>query len=58
VGVGAGAADPLDELQFTTREHQRQASAGAPDDRPWCSFPLGGGFDKIGSFNPGDARAL
>jgi acyl dehydratase len=51
LGVGAGAADPLDELQFTTEN-----TSGAPQRAlPTIAVvlgPLGGGWDKVGSFNP------
>lgn len=51
LGVGAGAVDVLDELEFTTEN-----TAGKPQRAlPTMAVVLGamgGGFDKIGSFNP------
>lgn len=51
LGVGAGAADPLQELEFTTEN-----TSGAPQRAlPTMAVvlgTLGGGWDKIGSFNP------
>ena len=51
LGVGAGAADPLDELQFTTENTSGQPQRALPTIAVVLG-PLGGGFDKIGTFNP------
>ncbi len=51
LGVGAGAADPLAELEFTTEN-----TSGAPQRAlPTIAVvlgPLGAGFGNIGTFNP------
>jgi acyl dehydratase len=51
LGVGAGAADPLQELQFTT-ENTSDAPQRALPTMAVVIGPLGGGWDKIGTFNP------
>ncbi|MGH9085158.1 MAG: MaoC/PaaZ C-terminal domain-containing protein [Acidimicrobiales bacterium] len=51
LGVGAGAADPLQELEFTT-ENTSSAPQRALPTMAVVLGPLGGGWDKIGSFNP------
>jgi acyl dehydratase len=51
LGVGAGAADPLDELQFTTENTSDKPQRALPTIAVVLG-PLGGGFDKIGTFNP------
>jgi acyl dehydratase len=51
LGVGAGAADPLQELEFTT-ENTRDKPQRALPTMAVVLGPLGGGWDKIGSFNP------
>jgi acyl dehydratase len=51
LGVGAGAADPLDELQFTTENTSGTPQRALPTIAVVLG-PLGGGFDKIGTFNP------
>lgn len=51
LGVGAGAADPLQELEFTTENTSGHPQRALPTMAVVLS-PMGGGFDKIGSFNP------
>ena len=51
LGVGAGAADPLQELQFTT-ENTSDTPQRALPTMAVVIGPLGGGWDKIGTFNP------
>jgi acyl dehydratase len=51
LGVGAGAADPLDELEFTTENTSGSPQRALPTIAVVLG-PLGGGFDKIGTFNP------
>jgi acyl dehydratase len=53
VGVGASADDPLDpaELQFTTENSIDIVQRTLPTF-PVVIAPLGGGLEKIGSFNP------
>jgi acyl dehydratase len=51
LGVGAGAADPLQELEFTT-ENTSSAPQRALPTIAVVLGPLGGGWDKLGSFNP------
>jgi acyl dehydratase len=51
VGVGAGAEDPLAELAFTTENSQDVAQRTLPT-LPVVIAPLGGGLEKIGTFNP------
>jgi acyl dehydratase len=51
LGVGAGAADPLAELQFTTENTSGTPQRALPTIAVVLG-PLGGGYDKIGSFNP------
>ncbi len=51
LGVGAGAADPLQELEFTT-ENTSSAPQRALPTMAVVLGPLGGGWDKLGSFNP------
>jgi acyl dehydratase len=51
LGVGAGAADPLKELEFTT-ENTSDTPQRALPTLAVVIAPLGGGFEKIGTFNP------
>jgi len=51
LGVGAGAADPLQELEFTTENTSGKPQRALPTMAVVLS-PLGGGFGAIGSFNP------
>ena len=51
LGVGAGAADPLDELQFTTENTNDTPQRALPTIAVVLG-PMGGGFGAIGSFNP------
>lgn len=53
VGVGASADDPLDpaELQFTTENSHDIVQRTLPTF-PVVIAPLGGGLEKVGSFNP------
>jgi acyl dehydratase len=51
LGVGAGAVDPLDELEFTTENTSDKPQRALPTIAVVLG-PVGGGFDKIGTFNP------
>src|SRR5690606_8740181 len=51
LGVGAGAADPLQELEFTTENTSGTPQRALPTMAVVIT-PLGGGWDKIGTFNP------
>ena len=51
LGVGAGAADPLDELAFTTENTNDVAQRALPTIAVVLG-PLGGGMGSIGTFNP------
>jgi acyl dehydratase len=51
LGVGAGAADPLDELEFTTENTSGKEQRVLPTMAVVLG-PLGGAFGSIGSFNP------
>jgi acyl dehydratase len=51
LGVGAGAADPLAELEFTT-ENTSSAPQRALPTMAVVLGPLGAGFENVGSFNP------
>ena len=51
LGVGAGAADPLDELQFTTENTSDKPQRALPTIAVVLG-PLGAGMGNIGSFNP------
>jgi acyl dehydratase len=51
LGVGAGAADPLDELEFTTENTSGKEQRVLPTIAVVLG-PLGGAFGAIGSFNP------
>jgi len=51
LGVGAGAADPLAELEFTTENTSSTPQRALPTMAVVLG-PMGAGFDKIGSFNP------
>ena len=51
LGVGAGAADPLDELQFTTENTNDTPQRALPTIAVVLG-PMGGGVGAIGSFNP------
>jgi acyl dehydratase len=51
LGVGAGAADPLAELEFTTENTNDKPQRALPTIAVVLG-PLGGAFGAIGSFNP------
>jgi acyl dehydratase len=51
LGVGAGAADPLAELEFTTENTSDKPQRALPTIAVVLG-PLGGAFGSIGSFNP------
>ncbi|MGQ0831035.1 MAG: enoyl-CoA hydratase, partial [Microthrixaceae bacterium] len=51
LGVGAGAADPLAELEFTTENTSDRPQRALPTIAVVLG-PLGGGFGAIGTFNP------
>ncbi len=51
LGVGAGAADPLDELQFTTENTSEKPQRALPTIAVVIG-PLGLGMGNIGTFNP------
>ena len=51
LGVGAGAADPLDELQFTTENTSEKPQRVLPTAAVVLG-PLGGAMGAIGTFNP------
>ena len=51
LGVGAGAADPLDELQFTTENTSDKPQRALPTIAVVLG-PLGAGMTSIGTFNP------
>jgi acyl dehydratase len=51
LGVGAGADDPSSELEFTTENSQNVAQRVLPTAAVVLNV-VGGGLDKIGSFNP------
>jgi acyl dehydratase len=51
LGVGAGAADPLDELQFTTENTSDKPQRALPTIAVVLA-PLGAGMGNIGTFNP------
>ena len=51
LGVGAGATDPLDELEFTTENTSGKEQRALPTIAVVLG-PLGGAFGAIGSFNP------
>jgi acyl dehydratase len=51
LGVGAGAADPLDELQFTTENTSDKPQRALPTIAVVLG-PLGAGMGNIGTFNP------
>ncbi len=51
LGVGAGAADPLQELEFTTENTSGKPQRALPTMAVVLS-PMGGGFASIGTFNP------
>lgn len=52
LGVGAGAADPLDELQFTTENTQDAPLVVLPTMAVVLGVGGAGAFGSIGSFNP------
>jgi len=52
VGVGAGAEDPLSELEFTTENSQDVTQRALPTMPVVLGFGGGGVITKIGSFNP------
>jgi acyl dehydratase len=51
LGVGAGAQDPLSELEFTTENSQDVAQRVLPTAAVVLA-PVGGGLGSIGTFNP------
>ncbi|HJR25576.1 MAG TPA: MaoC/PaaZ C-terminal domain-containing protein [Acidimicrobiales bacterium] len=51
LGVGAGAADPLDELEFTTENTSDKPQRALPTIAVVIG-PLGLGMGNIGTFNP------
>jgi acyl dehydratase len=51
LGVGAGAADPLDELEFTTENTSDKPQRALPTIAVVLG-PLGAGMANIGTFNP------
>lgn len=51
LGVGAGAADPLAELEFTTENTSDRPQRALPTIAVVLG-PLGGGMGSIGTFNP------
>jgi acyl dehydratase len=51
LGVGAGAADPLEELQFTTENTSDTPQRALPTIAVVLG-PLGAGMANIGTFNP------
>jgi len=51
LGVGAGAANPLEELEFTTENTSGTPQRALPTMAVVLA-PMGAGWDKIGSFNP------
>jgi acyl dehydratase len=51
LGVGAGAADPLDELEFTTENTSEKPQRALPTIAVVIG-PLGLGMGNIGTFNP------
>jgi len=51
LGVGAGAADPLDELEFTTENTSDKPQRALPTIAVVLG-PLGAGMGNIGTFNP------
>jgi acyl dehydratase len=51
LGVGAGASDPLDELEFTTENTSGKEQRALPTIAVVLG-PLGGAFGAIGTFNP------
>ena len=51
LGVGAGAADPLEELQFTTENTSDKPQRALPTIAVVLG-PLGAGMGNIGTFNP------
>jgi acyl dehydratase len=52
VGVGAGAEDPLAELEFTTENSQDVTQRALPTMPVILGFGGGGVIAKIGTFNP------
>jgi acyl dehydratase len=52
LGVGAGAVDPLDELQFTTENTQNVEQVALPTMAVVLGVGAAGAFGTIGSFNP------
>ena len=52
LGVGAGAADPLDELAFTTENTNGVEQQVLPTMAVVLGVGGGGAFASIGSFNP------
>jgi acyl dehydratase len=52
LGVGAGAQDPLDELEFTTENSQDVTQRALPTMPVVLGAGGGGAYSAIGSFNP------
>ncbi|HEX2576869.1 MAG TPA: MaoC/PaaZ C-terminal domain-containing protein [Aquihabitans sp.] len=52
LGVGAGAVDPLDELQFTTENTQDVTQQVLPTMAVVLGVGGSGAFGSVGSFNP------
>ena len=52
LGVGAGAVDPLAELEFTTENSQNTDQRALPTMAVVLGVGGSGAFGSIGSFNP------
>lgn len=52
LGVGSGAADPLQELEFTTENSQNVDQVALPTMAVVLSVGGSGAFGSLGSFNP------
>ena len=52
LGVGAGAEDPLTELEFTTENSQQVTQRALPTMPVVLGAGQAGAYSKIGSFNP------
>ena len=57
LGVGAGAQDPLAELEFTTENSQDVTQRALPTMPVVLGAGAAGAYASIGSLQPGDARA-
>ena len=57
LGVGAGAEDPLAELEFTTENSQDVTQRALPTMPVVLGAGVAGAFASIGIVQPGDARA-